>query len=190
MDFSAFFKTIISGITNFIVDLAKAFFINPADVTAGSAENKNVLSAEEESMISAVELKAEKLAYETKIRVLYAAEGDVKSKERMNAIFGAFKQFNTTNLNGFTGKMLTGNKNFIADYKNRIFLDSGFHLNIEELASIYHLPHTSVETPNISWTSFKTAEPPTNIPTAKIVGIRSRSPLITSRVFAENPGSD
>ncbi|MEI6851169.1 MAG: DUF87 domain-containing protein, partial [Candidatus Saccharibacteria bacterium] len=36
--------------------------------------------------------------------------------------------------------------------------------NIEELASLYHLPHTSVETPNIVWATTKTAEPPSNLP--------------------------
>jgi type IV secretory pathway VirB4 component len=37
-------------------------------------------------------------------------------------------------------------------------------LNIEELASVFHLPHTNVETPNIVWANTKTAEPPSNLP--------------------------
>ncbi|MEO7904611.1 MAG: type IV secretion system DNA-binding domain-containing protein, partial [Candidatus Saccharimonadales bacterium] len=36
--------------------------------------------------------------------------------------------------------------------------------NIEELASVFHLPHTNVETPNIVWASNKTAEPPAKLP--------------------------
>ena len=39
-----------------------------------------------------------------------------------------------------------------------------FRSNIEELASVYHLPHTNVETPNIVWASSKTAEPPSKLP--------------------------
>ncbi|MBQ9485114.1 type IV secretion system DNA-binding domain-containing protein [Candidatus Saccharibacteria bacterium] len=46
----------------------------------------------------------------------------------------------------------------------REFADRGFILNISELASVYHLPHTSVETPNIVWASSKTAEPPAKLP--------------------------
>ena len=40
----------------------------------------------------------------------------------------------------------------------------GYILNIEELASVYHLPHTNVETPNIVWANTKTAEPPAKLP--------------------------
>lgn len=43
-------------------------------------------------------------------------------------------------------------------------MDRGFILNIEELASVFHLPHTNVETPNIVWASTKTAEPPAKLP--------------------------
>ncbi|MBR0480823.1 type IV secretion system DNA-binding domain-containing protein [Candidatus Saccharibacteria bacterium] len=46
----------------------------------------------------------------------------------------------------------------------RQFTDHGFVLNISELASVYHLPHTSVETPNIVWATSKTAEPPAKLP--------------------------
>ncbi|MBR6965072.1 type IV secretion system DNA-binding domain-containing protein [Candidatus Saccharibacteria bacterium] len=46
----------------------------------------------------------------------------------------------------------------------RQFSDHGFILNISELASVYHLPHTSVETPNIVWANSKTAEPPAKLP--------------------------
>src|SRR5690606_33466805 len=49
----------------------------------------------------------------------------------------------------------------------RFFIDNGYILNIEELASLFHLPHTSVETPNIVWATTKTAEPPANTPVMK-----------------------
>jgi hypothetical protein len=45
-----------------------------------------------------------------------------------------------------------------------VFSDRGFILNIEELASLFHLPHTTVETPNIVWATTKTSEPPPNVP--------------------------
>ena len=49
-------------------------------------------------------------------------------------------------------------------YSDRSFLDDGFILNIEEVASVFHLPHTNVETPNIVWANSKTAEPPSKLP--------------------------
>ncbi len=82
----------------------------------------------------------------------------------MQALVGTFKQFNSTNLNGF--RMLGGSFNTadLEAYKLRQFTNNGFILNISELASIYHLPHTSVETPNIVWATSKTAEPPAKLP--------------------------
>ncbi|HLG90597.1 MAG TPA: type IV secretion system DNA-binding domain-containing protein, partial [Candidatus Saccharimonadales bacterium] len=52
------------------------------------------------------------------------------------------------------------------EYQARFFIDQGYILNIEELASLFHLPHTTVETPNIVWATVKTAEPPANVPIA------------------------
>lgn len=150
-----------------IKDFIHITFVGPLEPKDNGKDGPK-LSSEEESIISGIEEKSEKLAYSTKIRLVYIAKESQKSKERIQATIGAFKQFNTTNLNGFKGKIIGGSMGkFLSDYKNRLFMDEGFHLNIEEIASIYHLPHTSVETPNISWTTFKTAEPPTNLPTSE-----------------------
>ncbi|HEY5695302.1 MAG TPA: type IV secretion system DNA-binding domain-containing protein, partial [Candidatus Saccharimonadales bacterium] len=77
---------------------------------------------------------------------------------------GTFKQFNSTNLNGFRVSAGSFKKEDLAKYKARLFMDRGYILNIEELASVFHLPHTNVETPNIVWASSKTAEPPAKLP--------------------------
>ncbi|MBX4201366.1 type IV secretory system conjugative DNA transfer family protein [Candidatus Saccharibacteria bacterium] len=82
----------------------------------------------------------------------------------MQALVGAFKQFNTTNLNGFESKSPSFNRDKQLEYRTRFFIDNGYILNIEELASLFHLPHTTVETPNIVWATTKTAEPPSNVP--------------------------
>ncbi|GAG98536.1 unnamed protein product, partial [marine sediment metagenome] len=37
-------------------------------------------------------------------------------------------------------------------------------LNIEELASLFHLPNISVKTPNMIWAGSKKGEPPANLP--------------------------
>ncbi|MBR0479891.1 type IV secretion system DNA-binding domain-containing protein [Candidatus Saccharibacteria bacterium] len=82
----------------------------------------------------------------------------------MQALVGTFKQYNSTNLNGFRQIGGSFNAADLDAYKLRQFSDRGFILNISELASVYHLPHTSVETPNIVWASSKTAEPPAKLP--------------------------
>lgn len=123
------------------------------------------LSSNEEGKISAIEEKAAKLGYEVKIRCIYISKSKELARQRLQAVIGTFKQFNSTNLNGFVSSKIQMGSSFLNDYRARLFIDKGFTLNIEELASLYHLPHTSVETPNIKWTSSKTAESPTELPT-------------------------
>jgi hypothetical protein len=122
------------------------------------------LSDRDKTRITAIEEKGRKLGYQVKIRLLYAGHDQHTARLRMQALVGAFKQFNTTNLNGFEAKHPSFNRDKQLEYFSRLFIDRGFILNIEELASLFHLPHTTVETPNIVWATVKTAEPPPNVP--------------------------
>jgi hypothetical protein len=131
---------------------------------AGKPAAPKELSEREKTRISEAEKKATKLGYRVKIRMAYLGESTANAKLRMQAIVGTFKQFNSTNLNGFRLTNASFQKEDLAKYKARIFTDKGFVLNIEELASVFHLPHTNVETPNIVWASSKTAEPPAKLP--------------------------
>ena len=124
------------------------------------------LSERDKSRITAIEQKSTKLGYQVKIRFLYAGHDQRTARLRMQALVGAFKQFNTTNLNGFNIKSASFDRDKQLEYQTRFFIDDGYILNIEELASLFHLPHTSVETPNIVWATVKTAEPPANVPIA------------------------
>jgi hypothetical protein len=122
------------------------------------------LSDRDRTRISEAEKKATKLGYEVKIRLVYMGESQTNAKLRMQALVGTFKQFNSTNLNGFRAVKGAFGKEFLDKYRKRAFYGDGFVLNIEELASVFHLPHTNVETPNIVWASAKTAEPPSKLP--------------------------
>ena len=122
------------------------------------------LGERDKTRISKAEEKATKLGYQVKVRLAYLGNNESSARLQMQALTGTFKQFNSTNLNGF--KMINGSldKASISSYRNREFFDEGYILNIQELASIWHLPHTNVETPNIVWASSKTAEPPAKLP--------------------------
>lgn len=130
-------------------------------LTAGAPKE---LSERNKTRIAEAEKKATKLGYQVKIRMAYLGESTSNAKLRMQAIVGTFKQYNSTNLNGFRMTGGSFRKEDLAKYKARLFMDRGFILNIEELASVFHLPHTNVETPNIVWASNKTAEPPAKLP--------------------------
>lgn len=128
------------------------------------AATKTEVSERDKSRITAVEEKSRKLGYQVKVRLVYLGSNKQTARLRMQAMVGTFKQFNSTNLNGFRIKNASFDPLKLAEYKARFFIDRGFIFNIEELASLYHLPHTTVETPNIVWANAKTAEPPANLP--------------------------
>lgn len=127
------------------------------------ASEKEV-SERDKTRIGEVEKKSVKLGYQVKVRIFYLGHSTKTAKLRMQAIVGTFKQYNSTNLNGFQIRHDTFGPDGLAKYRARFFIDRGYILNIEELASLFHLPHTNVETPNIVWANAKTAEPPAKLP--------------------------
>jgi len=136
----------------------------PPEETAKAAAAPKELSERNKTRISEAEKKATKLGYQVKIRLAYLGEDQVSARQRMQAIVGTFKQYNSTNLNGFKVASASFKSEDLAKYRQRVFGSGSFILNIEEVASVFHLPHTNVETPNIVWASSKTAEPPAKLP--------------------------
>ena len=136
----------------------------PPEASPAKPASAPELSERSKTRISEAEKKATKLGYEVRVRLAYLGEDQISARQRMQAIVGTFKQYNSTNLNGFKVANASFKKEDLAKYRQRQFGGKGFVLNIEELASVYHLPHTNVETPNIVWASSKTAEPPAKLP--------------------------
>lgn len=150
------------GGASFFAGLFEALW-KPPEESAKAAAPKE-LSDRNKTRIAEAEKKATKLGYQVKIRIAYLGEDQVTARQRMQAIVGTFKQYNSTNLNGFKISSASFKAEDLAKYRQRSFGRNGFILNIEELASVFHLPHTNVETPNIVWASSKTAEPPAKLP--------------------------
>jgi hypothetical protein len=138
--------------------------VRPPTSSGGEGSKEPELSERDKTRIKSIEEKGTKLGYQVKVRLLYAGHDQHTARLRMQALVGAFKQFNTTNLNGFEVRNATFNRDKQLEYQTRFFIDNGFILNIEELASLFHLPHTTVETANLVWATTKTAEPPPNVP--------------------------
>ncbi|NTW61275.1 type IV secretion system DNA-binding domain-containing protein [Candidatus Saccharibacteria bacterium] len=146
-----------------ITGILKALW-QPPEAGKGAGGTVKELSDRDKTRISEAEKKAHKLGYQVKIRIAYLGDDTATARLRMQAIVGTFKQFNSTNLNGFKMSDASFTKEELAGYRSRSFSDKGFILNIEELASVFHLPHTNVETPNVVWASSKNAEPPAKLP--------------------------
>jgi len=164
------------GAAKWFAGLFEALWSPPEQgVGAGTAKE---VSERDKTRITEAEKKATKLGYQVKIRIAYLGESASNAKLRMQGIVGTFKQFNSTNLNGFKIANDSFAKESLAKYKARLFADRGYLMNIEEVASVFHLPHTNVETPNIVWASTKTAEPPAKLP------VLTGNPVIDENISA------
>jgi hypothetical protein len=147
----------------------KSGFSEVMTLLSGTPEGKSApapqLAEHDIARASAAEEKSKKLAYEVAVRVVYKGHGgSAHARMRLQAIISSFKQYNTTYLNGFKQAYQTESEQDIELYGLRRFKTKGMVCNIEEVASLYHLPHTNVETPNILWARAKTAEPPASLP--------------------------
>jgi hypothetical protein len=141
----------------------------------------------ETARASAAEEKSQKLAYQLALRIVYRGQGTPSmGRMRIQAITASFKQFNTTYLNGFTQDYLSEDPNLLETYRQRRFRKRSFICNIEEVASLFHLPHTNVETPNILWANAKTAEPPANVPLISEATRHQVSPIAVTNFRGHN----
>jgi len=154
----------IGGGLSWFSDALGALWQPPEQSSGGPSSGTPEVSERNKTRISEAEKKATKLGYKVRIRIAYLGDNNATARLRMQAMVGTFKQFNSTHLNGFKVTRSSFKKEDLNRYRNRFFGDGGFILNIEELASVFHLPHTNVETPNVVWASSKTAEPPSKLP--------------------------
>ena len=162
-------KKIKSGQTGLGLNLAFAGRLlealwQPPEGNGSTTRPAAELSERNRTRISEAEKKATKLGYKVKVRIAYLGDDVTNARLRMQAMVGTFKQYNSTHLNGFKISKASFNKEDLGLYRTRSFGGGGYILNIEELASVFHLPHTNVETPNVVWASNKTAEPPSKLP--------------------------
>jgi hypothetical protein len=130
-------------------------------------EQSSKTHEKETSTVAAID-KVGKLLYETVIRIVYVPKvaGKELAMVKLREIAGSFKQFNIPQLNGFHIEKIVSGAEAVEAYHEREMKHS-FVLNVEELATIYHLPNTTVTTPNIYWVRSKRLEPPTDLPTPK-----------------------
>jgi len=181
-------KGLFEGFGEFFGNLLGAIAVYPEwgekkEESKSSAAN---LSPGGKLVVEAIENKLSKLVFNVCIRFGYIAEKNVFNKANMAAISGAFKQFNTVNLNAFKGNKKAGTTAdqprilpFIKSRREYIrkiaFIDrflnrkmsknkKDFVLNVEELATIYHYPIIIVEAPAIQRVGTRKAEPPVGLP--------------------------
>lgn len=180
-------KTWFGNVYGSVEEFIKNFFVGiavyPEWETPKKEESKASvvnLSPGEKNVVEAIENKMSKIAFKTNIRFAYIARSDIFNRANFAAVIGAFKQFNTVNMNAFKSddyqetwadqpfkerRGVLRKRKFIEKYINREFWKKTFFiLNTEELATIYHYPIIVVEAPTMRRVEAKKAEPPVSLP--------------------------
>lgn len=144
------------------------------------------LSPGKRTIVEAIERKIGKIGFHTRIRIIYLARQHAFNKAtRASALYGAMKQFNTLEMNGYKpnkkktvkifGLFKKARENVRKNKLMRWYRLRARHytpgyygdiLNIEELATIWHFPAVTVLTPQVKRTEAKRAEPPITLPVA------------------------
>ena len=126
------------------------------------------LSAAETKMLEGIENKLSKAALETTIRVVASAGTSEQAMMYLTNVLQAFGQYNIYEYGNAFEKSIPSSRHAIIE--GFIFrTHSSKHsliLTTEELASLWHLPLPTTETPNIRWMNARTAPAPTNTPTS------------------------
>lgn len=175
---SSFGSLLASGVIGLGGEVVKSILGRSSSGELKAAEGPQ-LSGLDEAGLKGVEEKVTKLGFETKIRIVAVANTIEEASQKIYNLVGAFKQFNMTHLNGFSHSMINARPDVLEQYQGRRFGGPGYILNITELASVYHLPNITVETPLIAWAGSKKGEPPANLP---IIGSAAEEELT---VFGE-----
>ncbi len=156
---------ILASFGSLLTNLLGYISSSGSDLGVNNTDNKKTLSGPEEEAVASINKKAVKLGFETKIRIVTFGDNVAEAKNKLQSIIGTYKQYSLTNLNSFSANHIDGNNLRELDaYINRSFLRKGYVLNVTELASLFHLPSITVETPAIVWSNSKVSEPPSNLP--------------------------
>jgi hypothetical protein len=145
------------------------------------------LTEYDQARAKGAEDKSHKLAFETSLRIIY--RGNVSAHQatlRIQSIIASYKQFNTTYLNGFEQARVTRDRSLLTQYRARKLNGRPSLLNIEEIATLCHLPHTNVETPFILWAPAQVAEPPANLPISTQDNREDVSPIAATNFRGEH----
>ncbi|MFH1561422.1 MAG: DUF87 domain-containing protein [Patescibacteria group bacterium] len=119
--------------------------------------------------LEAVESKCAKPGFEVAIRIVVCAPDKELANAHLNNIKSSLSQLDSP-WNGLGGKKIRLKHFFMTDFIYRyqpIFWNKGKTiLNSEELATLFHFPNKTVETPNIHWLRARQASPPADLPTS------------------------
>ncbi len=127
-----------------------------------------------------VEAKMAQLSFSTTIRAFYLSPRKIYNESSIIPLLAYFKQFNTENLNAFQvntemstkvkalffqeNKLRLKKSDFYQMARKRAISSAAIVLDLEELATIYHIPVRKVKGPTLTRALSRKGEPPVGLP--------------------------
>lgn len=147
-----------------IMKFVELFLVNPDE-----KDKKDEVETEEKDPIDDEGLmkeKVKKTGYKAIIRIVTTSSDDLTCDSELKNIISAFSQFASPAYNRFRPLRYKSISRLFQYFILRqfIFLQREYILNIEEIATIFHFPHSKYnKQPEIKWQNFKIVKAPTNI---------------------------
>ncbi len=146
------------GIPTSISDAVRIF--NPK-----SKEEEQEDKVVDDEAIKALTAKAGKPLFDVNVRLVASAGSQFQAEDLLNGLVAGFSQFASPMRNEFRIVKPRNPKSVVDQFIYRTFDESRkMTLSAEEIASFYHLPISSTETPRVKWLKAKEAAPPDNLP--------------------------
>ncbi len=146
----------------------------------------------DQKSLEAIEQKTSKPGFKAVVRLVVSSDSQESARIHLENLLSVFEQFSSDS-NNFKKVRLPFKQLFMVDFIYRYFPFFNFPffqqmsvLNSDELATIYHFPNKSIETPHIFWLNAKRAPAPAQIPTSGLFLGKSRYRGIERPVYIDN----
>ncbi len=121
----------------------------------------------DEDAVKGLEAKSAKPLFLTNVRILASAATPFQANDLLDGITAGFQQFASPVRNNFRIVKARNPKSLAYQFVFRTFESKEVMiLSSEEIASFFHFPLVSSETPKVKWLKSKEAEPPPNLPSS------------------------
>ncbi len=130
-----------------------------------------MLSPGEQEMQKGIQDKLSKAGLDVNIRVMVSSKDGAAARLTLQNITNTFSQFNLYEFGNSLVKVVPPFQSRLArEFIYRVFDEKrGFVVSAEEMASLFHFPLPSTESPNIRWLAARKAPAPVNLPSEGVI---------------------
>ena len=119
----------------------------------------------DDDAVKALQAKTAKPLFQVNVRLIASAGSPFRANDILDGLATGFAQFESPTRNDFKIVKPRNLKGLMKGFIFRSFDESqAMTLSSEEIASFYHFPISSTETPRIKWLKSKESAPPENLP--------------------------